>query len=70
MRKTSPGGDDMQRPKGLLSVRSALVLSLSALSAIGGGGLLFAAHRTPALTVLGGLAIFAGALKLLDNMIE
>ena len=54
----------------LLSVRSALVLSLAFLAAIGGAGLLFAAHRPTPLIVLGSVAIFASALKLIDSLIE
>ena len=58
------------RKNGLLSVRSALVLALALIAAIGGAALLFAAHRSSALVALGGLGIFAGALKLLDSIIE
>jgi hypothetical protein len=64
-------GDDSDRPRhGLLSVRSALVLALAALAGIGGAGLLSAAHRPPSLTALGAIAVFAGALQLLNNVIE
>jgi hypothetical protein len=59
-----------RQARGLLSVRSALVLALALLAAIGGAGLLWAAHRPPALMALGAVAIFAGALKLLDGIIE
>jgi hypothetical protein len=59
-----------RRPRGLLSVRSALVLGFAVLAALGGAGLLYAAHRPVALVVLGAVGIFAAALKLLDSMIE
>jgi hypothetical protein len=47
-----------------------LVLTVSLLAALGGAGLLYAAHRPVALIVLGAVGIFAGALKLLDSLIE
>src|SRR5271165_3957546 len=54
----------------LLSVRSALVLSLALTVALLGAGLLYEAHRPVPLIVLGAVGIFAAALKLLDSMIE
>ena len=57
-------------PRALLSVRSALVLTVAVLAALGGAGLFYAAHRPVALTVLGAVGIFAAALKLLDSLIE
>jgi hypothetical protein len=63
---TSP--DQPQR--GLLSVRSALVLALALMAAGGGAVLLYAAHRPTALIVLGAFGIFAAALTLIDRMIE
>jgi hypothetical protein len=59
-----------RRPRGLLSVRAALVLGFAVLAALGGAGLLYAAHRPVALVVLGAVGIFAAALKLFDSMIE
>jgi hypothetical protein len=59
-----------ESPRGLLSVRSALVLMLALLAAGGGAALLYAAHRPVALTVLGAFGIFAAALTLFDRMIE
>jgi hypothetical protein len=56
--------------RALLSVRSALVLTVSVLAALGGAALLYTAHRPAALIVLGAVGIFAGALKLLDSLIE
>jgi hypothetical protein len=66
----SPAWKPDGRPRGLLSVRSALVLTLAGLAALGGAGLLYAAHRPTALIVLGAVGIFAAALKLFDSMIE
>ena len=62
----SPSGE----PRKLLSVRSALVLTLAVLAALGGAALLYAAHRPVALIVLGAVGILAAALKLFDSMIE
>lgn len=59
-----------RRPRGLLSVRSALVLTLAVLAALGGAVLLYAAHRPAALIALGAVGIFAAALKFFDEMIE
>ena len=70
-RKSGPPGPGRdRRPRGLLSVRSALVLGFAVLTALGGAGLLYAAHRPVALVVLGAVGIFAAALKLFDSMIE
>jgi hypothetical protein len=57
-------------PRKLLSVRSALVLTLAVLAALGGAGLLYLAHRPVALVVLGAIGILAAALKLFDSTIE
>jgi hypothetical protein len=74
IRKVRPrsrqGYEPSCREHGLLSVRSALVLSLALLAALGGAGLLFAAHRSPPLIALGAGAIFAAALQLLNSVIE
>ena len=59
-----------QSPRGLLSVRSALVLTLALIAAGGGTVLLYAAHRPTALIVLGAFGVFAAALSLFDRMIE
>jgi hypothetical protein len=70
-RKSGPPGPGRdRRPRGLLSVRSALVLGFAVLTALGGAGLLYAAHRPVALVVLGAVGVFAAALKLFDSMIE
>jgi hypothetical protein len=58
------------KTQSLLSVRSALILALALLTAIGAAGLLYAAHRPVALIVLGGLGAFAAALKLLNDVID
>jgi hypothetical protein len=74
VRKRERGGEGsgrrLAKRNRLLSVRSALVLSLAFLAAIGGAGLLFAAHRPAPLIALGTIAIFASALKLIDSLIE
>ena len=52
----------------LLSVRSALVLTLALSTALGGAVLLYEAHRPVPLIVLGAVGIFAAALKLLRSV--
>jgi hypothetical protein len=77
-RKSSPNGSPGRRPdrrpdrppRGLLSVRSALVLTLALFTAGGGAVLLAVALTPPALIILGAFGIFASALKLFDSMIE
>lgn len=54
----------------LLSVRSALVLSLAFIVAAGGACLLYAAHRPAPMIALGSAGIFATAIKLIDSLIE
>jgi len=54
----------------LFTVRSAVVVELALLTAIGGTGLLLAAHRTIAQAVLGGCGILGVALKLFNDLIE
>ena len=66
----SPARKPEGRPRGLLSVRSALVFTLAVLAALGGAGLLYAAHRPTALMVLGAVGILATAVKVFDSMIE
>jgi hypothetical protein len=63
-------GDSPERKPALLSLRSAFVLTLALLTAMGAGALLLAAHRPIALAVLGAGGAFAAALPLLDRMIE
>ena len=58
------------RPARLLSTRSALIITLAALVGLGGAGLLYLAHRPLALVVLGAMAVFGGALRLFDSLIE
>lgn len=73
-RKSSPNGSPGRRPdrppRGLLSVRSALVLTLALFTAGGGAVLLAVALTPPALIILGAFGIFASALKLFDSIIE
>jgi hypothetical protein len=67
---TSPGQKFDHLQRGLLSVRSALVLALALMAAGGGAALLYAAHRPTALIVLGAFGILAASLTLFDHMIE
>jgi hypothetical protein len=69
-KSNSPNQEPDRPPHTLLSVRSALVLTVALLIGFGGAALLYAAHRPVALVALGGLGFFGGALKLLDSMIE
>jgi len=61
-----------QRPaaRRLLSLRSAVVLQFALLTGIGGAALLFLGHATITETALGGCAIFAAALKFINELIE
>jgi hypothetical protein len=54
----------------LLSQRSAFVLTLALLVAIGAGVLLYAAHHSIPLAVLGAGGAFGVALPLFNSMIE
>jgi hypothetical protein len=69
-RNTSPDRGPEQRQRGLLSVRSALVLTLALIAAGGGAVLLYAAHRPAALIVLGAFGVFVAAVTVIDRMIE
>jgi hypothetical protein len=69
-RNTGPDEGPDQPQRGLLSVRSALVLTLALIVAGGAAVLLHAAHRPAALIALGALGFFAVALPLIDRMIE
>jgi hypothetical protein len=64
----STGPDQPHR--GLLSVRSAFVLTRALLVAIGAGGLLYAAHHSVALAVLGAGGAFAAAVTFFNVVIE
>lgn len=66
----SPDREPSRSSHALLSVRSALVLTVALLIGCGGAALLYAAHRPVALVALGGLGFLGGALKLFDSMIE
>jgi hypothetical protein len=69
-RRTGHGRDHDRRSHRLISVRSALVVELAVLAAVGGAGLLQAMHRSPAQLAIGGLGILAAALKLFDSLID
>lgn len=69
-KRGSPSRGPDPSPRKLLSVRSALVLGFAVLAALGGAGLLYAAHLPVALVVFGAVGVAGGALKLFDSMIE
>jgi hypothetical protein len=54
----------------LLTVRAALLLGFAVIIALGAGWLLLATHRPIATTVLSSVAVFAAALKLLNDLVE
>jgi hypothetical protein len=58
------------RKPALLPLRSAFVLTLALLVALAVGGLLYVAHRSVALAVLGAGGAFAAAATLFNWMIE
>ena len=70
MKSRQPAPRKDARPARLLTIRSALILALAVLSALGCAGLLYLAYRPPALIVLGAVGVFAAAVKLLDSLIE
>lgn len=63
-------GDPAERKRALLSLRSAYVLTMALLIALAAGGLLYAAHHSIALAVLGAGAAFAAAVTFLHWVIE
>ena len=69
--KSGSSNGEPDRPShALLSVRSALVLTMAVLVGLFGAALLYGAHRPSALIAVSGLGSFGGALKLLDSMIK
>jgi hypothetical protein len=66
MKPDDPAG----RKRALLSLRSAFVLTLALLVALAAGGLLYAAHRSIALAVLGAGGAFAAAATFFNVVIE
>ena len=54
----------------LLTTRTALLLLCALLTAAGTAALLLLADRHPAEAALGAVGAFAGALKLLDELID
>jgi hypothetical protein len=66
----SPQGTPNRPSRALLSVRSALILALAVLAALGGAVLLYSAHRPAAVIALGAVSILAAAVKLFDDLIE
>jgi hypothetical protein len=62
--------DPAERKLALLPLRSAFVLTLALLVALAAGGLLYAAHRSIALAVLGAGGAFAAAVTFFNVVIE
>jgi hypothetical protein len=61
----------VRRPKRpLFTIRTALLLLYSLLVAIGTAALLLVAGRNSAEAALGAVAAFAGALKLLNELVD
>lgn len=63
-------GDPEEHRHALLSLRSAFVLSLALIIAICAGVLLFYAHHSVPVAVLGAGAAFAGAVTLVNGVVE
>ena len=53
----------------LLTERSALILTMAVLAAIGGADLLYVAHRPVTMIVFTAVGVFAAALRLLNDLI-
>ena len=59
-----------RKQRRLLSERSALILTMALLPAVGDAGLLHTAHQPVAITVLTSVGVFAAALRLLNDLID
>ena len=70
MKPRQPAPRKAGRPARLLPPRSALILVMGVLTGLGGAGLLYLAHRPPALIALGSVGMFGVALKLFDSLIQ
>jgi hypothetical protein len=62
--------EPLLRDQRKLSVRTALMLTLALLIALGDAALLRAAHQAIPLIVISAVVAFVAALKLLDGVIE
>lgn len=58
------------RRRGVLSVRSALILTLSTIAALGGGWLLYLGHSIVAQIVFSAVGVFALAVVFFDRVIS
>jgi hypothetical protein len=54
----------------LLSERSALIVTMALLVAVGGAGLLHAAHQPAAMVAFTAVAIFAGSVRLFSDLVD
>jgi hypothetical protein len=54
----------------LISERSALIVTMALLVAVGGAGLLHAAHQPAAMVAFTAVAIFAGSLRLFSDLVD
>ena len=70
LQEQTPDPEPNRSSRKLLSVRSALVLILSLVSALIGAGLLYLAHQPVALIVFLAVGVFVGAVKFWDWAIE
>lgn len=61
---------DQDEHRALVSLRSAFILTVALLVALAAGGLLYAAHRSIALAVLGAGGAFAAAVTFFNVLIE
>ena len=69
MRKVRSSQYRDHKQRRLLSERSALILTMALLASAGGAGLLYAAHQPVPMIALTAAGIFAGALRLLNDLI-
>jgi hypothetical protein len=63
-------GNNPRRPRRLFTLRTVVVVELAALIALGGAGLLFAAHRAVPLIIFAAVGIFGAGLKVINDLIE
>jgi hypothetical protein len=54
----------------MFTLRTTVVLQLSANTSVGGAGLLYLTHQQPALIIFSAAAIFAAAIKFYDGLID
>lgn len=59
-----------RRHQRFLSERSALLLTMALVVGAGAAGLLYAAHQSIPMVVFSAVGVFAGALRLLSDLID